>query len=171
MFWTWAEARDSWVRACQVIIPLLGSDPAGARVPGGPRGPCVVGEVGVASLYFITVLVQIFIARAEAAMPETRAFEYGSKVVGPVATLSVGLAGDLGDGVKVRLSVRVVMVAVPHDVVCVCTFSLARRVIAQVGSVNPRRLKSIGSTDAASNNCIENAPVLRVATVVERSAF
>ena len=59
-------------------------------------------------------------------MPKAWAFEYGPEVVGPVAAMLVGMAGDLGDFVQVWLAVRVVMVAMPHDVVGVGTFAFAR---------------------------------------------
>ena len=84
-----------------------------------------------------------------------------------VAPLPIGVLGDLGDSVKMELPLFVVMVAVPHDVVGIGAFALARWVIAQVGLIYSRCLEAIWRTDAASNDGIENAPVLCIAPIIE----
>lgn len=65
----------------------------------------------------------------------------------------------------------VVMVAVPHDVVSVGTFAVARWMVASVRLVYPCSLQAIWGADAPRDNGIEDSPRLPIGSVIEPGAF
>ena len=81
---------------------------------------------------FIAIFVERFVTRADATNFETRTVENSTKMIGTEATLLVDLATDVLNLFEVWLSVGIVMVAVPEDVVGVGSVAAALWVSAYV---------------------------------------
>lgn len=83
-------------------------------------------------------------------------------MVGSVSALSVGVVGDLGYSVDVWLSISVVVVAVPHNVIGIGSLSFALWMVAEVSVVNASGLEAIWGSNAPRKYGGEESAILFV---------
>ena len=92
-------------------------------------------------------------------------------MVSPVPTLPIRIISDLGDVVQVRLSVRGIVVAMPHDVIGISAFSFAVWMVAKVASVYSSSFKAVWRAYAPGEDGFQESSVLHARSVCEPGAF
>lgn len=104
-------------------------------------------------------------------MLEARALENRSKVIGPVAALPACIASDFRNAVEMRLTLGVIVVAVPHNVFGVGTLAAALWMITFVAVVDGGCLEAVGGSNASSQNGLQEPPILEIRAVVMVGVF